>query len=115
MASAFRFDISGVMNGLNQYSNRMSAGLDLYGRVAADKMASYARDNKTWTDRTSHAKQSIQGHSFRQGNNLIIAVSGGMDYSPYLEFAMDKRYAIIYPTLQQHKSEILSGLRNIVR
>ena len=115
MSSAFTFDISDVMKKLDSISSRMSAGLDIYGDIAARKMEAYAKANRPWTDRTSHAKQSIRGTSQRKGNELTIQLSGGMDYSPYLEFAMNKKYAILYPTLQKHQKEILSGLKNVMR
>ena len=114
MANSFHFDISNVVNGLVSCSDKMMQGLDLYGQTVAMKMASYAKANKPWIDRTAHAKQSISGKSWRTGTTLIIQISGGMEYSPYLEFAMDKKYAVLFPTLLKNKTAILEGIKYIM-
>lgn len=114
MSNGFQFDISDVTRKLINYESKVNAGLKLYGMVAASKMESYAKANRPWTDRTANAKQSITGTSDLTGHILTIQLSGGMDYSPYLEFAMNKQYAVLYPTLRKHENEILSGLRSIV-
>lgn len=87
----------------------VKVGLTAYGRVAAAKMESEAKQNKPWTNRTGDAVKSIKGSSGFEGNDLVIAISGGMPYSPELELAREKKYAILYPTLQQNKNDLIKG------
>ena len=68
-----------------------------------------------WTDRTSNARNSIQGDFDWRGNRCIITLSGGMEYSVYLELAMGKKYAILYPTVLKNAPDVLRGYQRLVK
>lgn len=50
------------------------------------------------------------------GNSSIfdVAVAGNMQYSPHLEFCNDKKYAVLWPTVNAMQSEILKGWANVL-
>lgn len=100
---------------LREAANKQLAALGLYAETAAMKMEDYAKPNAPWTDRTSNARQSISGGHFWRGNNLVVRLSGGMEYSVYLELAMEKRWAILRPTVERFAPDILSGYQRLVK
>ena len=93
---------------------QVKAAIGLYADTAAKKMEGEAKKNRLWTDRTSHAKNSIQGDFGWKGSNAIITLSGNMDYSVFLELAHEKRYAILVPTIQSFAPGILKGYKKVV-
>ncbi len=93
---------------------KMKAAIGLYGDTASKKMEAHAKKNKIWTDRTSNAKNSIQGDFGWKGNSAMITLSGNTDYFVYLELAYAKKYAILKPTINQFSAEVLSGYKKVV-
>jgi hypothetical protein len=104
-------------NNLNmrQVSHKMKAAIGVYADTAALKMEGQAKRDAPWTDRTSNARNSIQGDFGWRGNNVIITLSGGMEYSAYLELAMGKKYAILYPTILKNAPDVLRGYQRLVK
>jgi len=104
---------------LREASRRQRAALGLYADVAAKKMEEVAKDRKQptgahWDDRTGNARGSITGDAVWREGNLVIRLSGGMDYSVYLELAHEKRYATLQPTIAKYTTEILKGYQKLV-
>ena len=100
---------------LNKAIRKHKAALALYADVAGKKMEGEAKANAPWTDRTTHARQSIKGGADWEGKQLKVVLSGGMDYSPYLELAHEKKYAILKPTIDKNAPEILRGYQKLVK
>lgn len=104
------------MRGMANIEGKMRAGLELQGQIAADKMASQAKAGAKWTDRTGHARGSITGYVYWEAaRRLRIGLSAGMDYSPYLELANNKKYAILYPTVRASTGDIMSAMAKILK
>lgn len=93
---------------------QVKAAIGLYADTAAKKMEGEAKKNRPWTDRTGHAKNSIQGSFGWEGNKAKITLSGNMDYSVFLELANEKRFAVLVPTIQRFAPEILKGYKKVV-
>lgn len=100
---------------LNKAIDRHKAALTIYADTAAKKMEGEAKAGAKWTDRTTHARQSISGEGGWEGEQLKVTLSGGMDYSVYLELAHEKKYAILKPTIDGNAPEILRGYQRLVR
>ncbi len=94
---------------------QVRAAIGLYADNAAKKMEGHAKKNASWTDRTSNARNSIEGNFGWKGDQAIITLSGNMEYSVFLELAMAKKYAILVPTIHQFSAEILRGYQRVVR
>ena len=91
------------------------AALGLYAHTSAKKMEAEAKSNGPWTDRTAAARNSIQGDFGWRGNLVVITLSGNMDYSVYLELAMERKYEILRPTVNRNAPEILRGYQKLVK
>ncbi len=102
------FDLAGA-------ARKQKAALGLYADTAAKKMEAHAKSNAPWTDRTANARQSIEGDHFWRGDELVVRLSGGMEYSVYLELAHEKKYAILKPTIDLFAQETLAGYQKLVK
>ena len=89
--------------------------LTTYADTAAKKLEAEAKARAPWTDRTTHARQSISGTGGWDGDKLKVVLSGGMSYSVWLELAFQKRYAILKPTIDRNAPAILRGYQRLVR
>lgn len=94
---------------------KVRAAIGVYADTAAKQMEAEAKDKAPWIDRTSNARNSIQGSFQWEGSQCKIILSGNMTYSPWLELKNEKRYAILLPTLQKNAPKILKGLQKLVK
>lgn len=108
------FDTSGMRRELNAIPDRIEEALMGYGKTAASMLQGEAQKTRPWTDRTAQARQRIKGYCVRSEKGVRIYLAHGVDYGVYLEFANEKRYAVIYPTLRRKGPEILSGAVKVV-
>lgn len=108
------FDFTGMEREIRALPNRVAVALDAYGEAVAAKLETAAKRNRLWTDRTAHARQSISGSTERYDTGIRITLEIGVEYGVYLEFAHEKKYAVIYPTLKKEAPAALSGLRGLL-
>lgn len=108
------FDPSGILRGMAETEIKMRAAVSLYGDTAAKKLEANAKKNAPWEDRTGNARKSINGESKWEGAIMKVGVSGNMDYFVFLEYAMEKKYAVLEPTILQLSPEIVEGMRNLL-
>lgn len=94
-----------------EVKQKLKFALGTLADTSVKRMEGYAKENRPWIDDTSNAKNSIQGTWEWRGKDLALKVSGNMEYSMYLELAMEKRYAILKPTVLKHAPEILKNFR----
>lgn len=111
---SFKVDISGALKGLVEAEVKTRAAIGIYANTAGKKLEAEAKKNAPWTDRTSHARQTIQGGHEWQGNKCKVLITGNKDYSPYLEFANEGKYAILYPTIKENSPQIIEGMKNLL-
>lgn len=132
---SFYFDTDDLKHGIEMLEDKSDKAFMMYAETSATKLQNYARRNRTWTDRTSHARQRLTGKADKVEMNLYrISLSHGVDYGVYLEgtnnpnwskginqltgleaeFKYEKKYAIINPTIKANSSKIMDGLRNLM-
>lgn len=99
----------------NIAKSKIRAAIGAYAQTAAKKMEYEAKRDAPWTDRTSNARNSIQGNFDWDNNKAKIVLSGNMDYSVYLELAHEEKYAILFPTIQKNAPEVLRGYQKLVK
>jgi len=66
--------------------------------LAMKEAEGIAKSFAPWTDRTTHARNSIYGNSYKFGDTILGLLGIGMSYGIFLELSNDKQYAIIHPT-----------------
>lgn len=95
-----RLDATSLVNGLLSLEGKANAAVRTLAETGALKMQSYAQQNAPWTDRTGSARQRLKGYVQNRGDALRINISHGVDYGIWLEFAHEKRYAILPDTIR---------------
>lgn len=96
----FQVDASEVLGKLSMFENKFDAALYQFAQNGAQKMESYAKQHRPWTDRTARARQSLQGSAFRIDNGYRLQIAHGVSYGVYLEYAHERRFAILEPTIR---------------
>lgn len=111
--SGFKIDTRGLARGLGQEAERRAYGIEAIGRTEAARMENEAKATHPWTNRTGEAERRIAGRVERRGDLTRITLSSGVHYGVYLELAMGKRFAILWPTIKRHATEVLDAIRRI--
>ncbi len=111
---SFRIDPTKALKGLVEAELKAKAKIGLYCDAAGKKLESEAKENAPWTDRTGDARKTIQGGKEWEGDKCIAYIAGNKDYSEYLEFANEKKHAVLWPTVNKMQDEIIKGMKNII-
>ena len=89
-----------------EFLERKKAGLYALLQNWAGTMEDYAKTHAPWTDRTSHARQSLHGGVDVRGDQQVLYLSHGVEYGIWLELAHGGNYAIVGPTVDVHLPRI---------
>lgn len=108
--SGIRFDMKGLEKGLDRHRMMTEYGLRQAGAMEAKRLAIHAKSHKPWQTHSGRAVGSIHGRADFDKNELKIAVSGSVNYMVYLEYAMKKRWAILWPTIEKKGRDAVSNI-----
>lgn len=112
---ASRIDVSKVVEGLADIGSKFDAALQLLAESGAEKMESYAKHNRPWKDRTGRARQSLKGLAYKIANGYRIEIAHGVEYGIYLEYAHERKYAILEQTVNKvGVQQILPAFHNFL-
>ena len=95
----YSIDVSKVLKGITDFDDAFDKALMVFAQSGAQKMEQYAKKNRKWTDRTGRARQSLKGSAFRIENGYRIQIAHGVYYGVYLEYAHERKYAILERTI----------------
>ena len=74
----------------------------------------YAKENASWVDRTSNARQTLHGWVDEVSHDTVaLYLSHGVEYGKHLELIAAGQYAIIWPTIQAHLKAVGDMLKGI--
>jgi hypothetical protein len=108
-----RFDDSEVRRNLTGLPPKVEAALVMYGETVAKDFESYAKAHRPWTDRTGDARKRLKGYTEKVNNGVRVCIAHGVPYGIYLEFAHEKRYAILVPTVRLKSNDALKGFKRM--
>lgn len=115
MPNEFEFDYSDMQAKFNEWQEKAEKGLLAYAKTSAIDMAAKMRETAPWQNRTGHARQRLNGEGSKVEKGYQIALSHGVDYGVYLEYAHMKRFAIIQPTINSMGvNEVLPNWQKLV-
>lgn len=79
----------------------------------AAELEAYMKANRPWTDRTGNARAGLKAElsTSKAKYSNTIALSHSVWYGVFLEYAMEKRFAIIEPTIRLQGPKIVSDLQ----
>lgn len=114
MSASLRVDASNLQTGLTQFNERALAAIGMYAETEAKVLEGYTKENRPWTDRTGDARKRLTGYVTNIPNGYRINIAHGVDYGIWLELAMEKRFAILEPTIRLKSNEVLTGFSNLL-
>ena len=114
MSNGISWDMSLLEAGLSALMSKSEAAIRMYAETAALKLQNYARDKAPWTDRTGQARQRLGATVAKVSSGYKITLAHGVNYGVFLELAMEKKYAIIQPTILVNSGEILKGFNKLL-
>lgn len=124
--SGLRIDPRNAIDKTNAEKDRRAYALEVLGRTEAARMQAEARTappgnerqpyyqgGHPWQNISYRAEGSIQGRAERRGDTTRISLSGGVRYMAYLELAMGKRWAVLWPTIKRNAPKILQAVAKL--
>lgn len=120
MAKEIEIDISEVLKAFEGIDKKFSptnySAITMLLETAAKKMESWAKMNRTWTDRTNRARLGLTGYAYWEDKNIVSAIiAHTVSYGVFLELAHQKKYAILEKTIEEHKSEIEDSISEVLK
>ena len=133
-----KFNMDGLFKGLELLDDKTEMALEMYADTSPKKLEAYAKKHRPWTDRTAQARQRLKGTYKTIPNGYRLMLSHGVTYGKYLEatnnpnwknpnapgenqltglqteFAYERKFAIISPTIRTKSPEIIKGLTNLL-
>ena len=108
----FRIDDSNLRAGLEDL--RKVAAVKMYAETQAKSLEGYAKENRPWTDRTGDARKRLTGYVTDIPKGYRINLAHGVNYGIWLELAMEKKYAILEPTIRLKGPDVVRGMENLL-
>jgi len=102
-----------VFRNLDAWDRRMRAATFALAQNWAGKLEREMKEKAPWTDRTGNARAGLYGTAEWDGNDVVIRIGHTVDYGVYLELARDGLYAIVKPTQQANKANLLRDFREL--
>lgn len=99
---------------IDQYAERVVAGVGAIAEFTAADMQNRARTNASWTDRTGNARSGLFGVTARAGYVFRIILGHTVHYGIYLELSNGMRYAIVMPTIEATLPELEAALKRLL-
>ena len=112
--ASFKINPDGIINGLTSFRQDANIALSIYAETAAKTLESYTKQNRPWTDRTSRARQGLTGYVNKTDNGYRIIIAHTVDYGVWLEYAHEKRFAILEPTIRLEGPKVIKGMKNLL-
>lgn len=99
---------------MDEYARKVVHACHQVANYWALVMEAYAKDNASWTDRTANARQTLHAFVEELSNEIVVLyLAHGMTYGVFLEVRFAGRYAIIWPTIEEHLPQITAMLQAI--
>lgn len=112
---AVTLDYSQVYTNLSKLQSKFDVAVSLLCENGSQKMEQYAKEHRPWKDQTGNARQRLKGSWAKERKGYVVKIAHGVDYGVWLEFAHERKYAILLPTIEKvGKGEILPAFQNFV-
>lgn len=98
-----------------EYGKKVLQAIVALARIFAAKIEAWAKQNASWTDRTSNARQGLTCRALKTATGVIIVLFHTMEYGIWLETAHAGKYAIIMKALETHYSPLMLALQALVK
>lgn len=91
--------------------------IESYMNKLAKELEQYMKKNAVWQDRTGNARRGLSAKVTQSEKKYVttVTLSHSVEYGKYLEYSMEKRFAIIQPTIDNYAKIAIyatAGIRN---
>lgn len=115
MAFKIDYDESKLKKNIDKIATKIGATVLMYSATKASEIQAKMKINRPWTDRTGMAKALLTAKVSQPNPKTVrITLAHGVDYGIWLEFAHEKNYAIIAPTIREESQNVVADLNNIM-
>lgn len=105
-----------LLNNVSEIPDKSKAAILAILEQEAENLEQYMKQNRPWTDRTGNARAGLSAKAYNSGSSYMeIVLSHSVYYGVYLEYSMEKRYAIIYPTILSQGPQVLAAFNDSMR
>lgn len=106
-----------LQHNLEKFQTKFKAAALAIADQQGQELEQYMKANRPWTDRTGNAKARL--HHTTQADwgaeKIYIILAHGVFYGVYLEFSMEKRFAIIYPTINTQGPRVVNAFNGAMQ
>ena len=105
-----------MLRAMENYKNAVLRAIKAVADYWSPILETYAKENGPWVDRTGNARQAL--HTWIEelsGDVVALYLAHGVYYGIFLERKHAGRYAIIWPTIEEHLPEIERMLKGIFK
>lgn len=107
----FQFDAKTLTANVKSLPKKIDKLVEKVAELYALRGEAYMKKSAKWTDRSGNARNSLTGRAFHEaGRRHTIIYAHGMPYGIWLEVRFSGRYAIISPTLNFIKPQVMKTL-----
>lgn len=105
-----------LLHNVSEIPDKSKAAILAILEQEAENLEQYMKQNRPWTDRTGNARAGLSAKAYNSGSSYMeIILSHSVYYGVYLEYSMEKRYAIIYPTILSQGPQVLAAFNDSMR
>lgn len=115
MADGFKIDINDVLKKTIYNRKKVHYGCVRYAQTAGKKMIADAKRNARWADKTGLSRQTMDAEIADKNNVVEIRLQGHTPQFKYLEYANEKKYAILVPTRDKFATEVMKGWSEVLK
>ena len=107
MPNAWSKPPSDITKAFNQHAKNIERAVLEVGGYISQLLQNSARDSAPWIDRTGNARAGLRGEVDQVSQYVVeVYLVHSMDYGKWLELSRGGKYAVIWPTIQQHAPQI---------
>lgn len=112
---SIKIDSKEVRAGIQNFSNEALNKVESYLEEQADSLEKFMKKNAPWNDRTGNARRGLVAKVEKPKNKYYrIGLKHSVKYGLYLENYMEKRFAILEPTVRLKGPEVVKGMKNLL-
>ena len=114
-SAAFRWKEDTIFAKLNRAPEATKQAFKRKATSIAGKMTNYAKSNRPWIDRTGKARAGLSTKTEITAEHIKIEISHQVYYGVYLEFGMERRFAILEPTVRIFAPQAMTEFTNFLK
>ena len=112
---SIRIDSKQLMEGLQKFSQETLDLIEEHLEESAEELEDYMKKNAPWNDRTGNARRGLVAKVEKPKNKYYrIGLKHSVKYGVYLENYMERRFAILEPTVRLKGPEVIAKMENLL-